>query len=145
MIPIDENKYKPDFDISESYIKFSSELLRLSLLAMGGFGSLVLYQIKIETQPGKFLQDPSHFLISMGLFGICAGITLVHRFFATDCMSWYIAWLRANVSGDALRAKKEREGLYKRLRLSRYALILAEIFFSAAVIFFMVAMYELLK
>lgn len=145
MIPIDENKYKSDFQISESYIKFSSELLRISLLAMGGFGTLVLYQFKQGDQDLKYLHEPTLFLISMILFGICAAMTLAHRFFATDSMSWYISWLRANVSGDAVKAKKERKGLYKSLRLSKYALILAEILFGGAVIFFMGAIYELLK
>ena len=43
---IEENQYKVDFEISKGYIDFSSELLRLSLLAMGGFGALVLIKIK---------------------------------------------------------------------------------------------------
>jgi len=45
---IEENQYKVDFEISKGYIDFSSELLRLSLLAMGGFGALVLIKIKGE-------------------------------------------------------------------------------------------------
>jgi hypothetical protein len=36
---IKENQYKVDFEISKGYINFSSELLRLSLLSMGGFGA----------------------------------------------------------------------------------------------------------
>jgi hypothetical protein len=43
---IDESQYKVDFDILNGYINFSSELLRLSLFAMGGFGALVLIKIK---------------------------------------------------------------------------------------------------
>ena len=43
---IDEAQYKADFTISDNYRSFSSELLRLSLLAIGGFGAIVISKIK---------------------------------------------------------------------------------------------------
>ena len=141
---IDESQYKVDFEISKGYIDFSSELLRLSLLAMGGFGALALVKIKDEAKTvPAFLQDPLLFLISMGLFALCAGATLFHRYFASDSMSWYIAWLRADAIGDAETSTKERKGFSRMLKLSERSLILSECLFGGAVLFFIIAVFKL--
>jgi hypothetical protein len=89
---IDESQYKVDFEILKGYIDFSSVLLRLSLLAMGSFGALILIKSKGEAKDTlpQFLQQPALFIIAMGLFALCSGATLFHRYFASDSMSWYI-------------------------------------------------------
>src|SRR5688572_26715800 len=85
--PLNEALYKPDFEIRNSYIDFSSELLRLSLIAMGGFGALVL--AKIENGQKNIiidlLTDPGFLLASMILFTMCVASTLFHRYYASDC------------------------------------------------------------
>ena len=142
---IEESQYKVDFEILKGYLEFSSELLRLSLLAMGGFGALVLIKLKGETKQSfpAFLQHPELFLISMALFAACAAATLFHRYFASDSMSWYIAWLRAEAAEKKEKAEKERKGFYKMLKCSEWSLILSEIFFGSAVLFFIVAVFQL--
>src|SRR5687768_3020567 len=40
-IPIEENNYKADFNILEKYQSFSSEVLRLALLALAIYGFLI--------------------------------------------------------------------------------------------------------
>jgi hypothetical protein len=144
---IEENQYKVDFEISKGYIDFSSELLRLSLLAMGGFGALVLIKIKGENHRDmpEFLVHPSIFIVSMILFTLCAGTTLFHRYYASDCLSWYIAWLRADKEGRGEDAKRERKGFHKMLWLSKWSLILSEFLFGGGVLFFIVAIFKLLS
>ena len=45
-----DNDYKePDFEIMDRYINFSAELLRISLLAIGGFGAIMLIKLKNES------------------------------------------------------------------------------------------------
>src|ERR1700735_1944155 len=53
MSAIEDNEYKPDFEILDRYLKFSSELLRISLLAIGGFGTIVLVKLKGEESAGS--------------------------------------------------------------------------------------------
>jgi len=137
---IDEAQYKADFMIFEGYIKFSSELLRLSLIAMGGFGSLVLIKFNSQEQ-NTFLEDPKFFLISMVLFALCSAASLFHRFYASDTMSWYISWLRAEMENKTEKASIERKGLHRLLKYSQYSLIASEWLFSGGVVFFIVAIF----
>lgn len=143
---LDESQYKVDFDISKGYIDFSSELLRLSLLAMGSFGALVFIKIKSEAKATDpyFLQHTALFLISMGFFAFCAVATLFNRYFASDCPSWYISWLRALNKGKTDAAIRERKGFHNMLFLSKWALILSELLFGGGVLFFMTAIFKLL-
>ncbi|WP_207494499.1 hypothetical protein [Aridibaculum aurantiacum] len=115
---IDDSQYKADFDIAKGYIDFSSELLRLSLLAMGGFGTLALVRFQGDGNTPHFLQNPKMFLVSMAFFALCAGATLSHRYFASDFMAWYIAWLRADAAGNMEKAEKEKAGVERCLELA---------------------------
>jgi hypothetical protein len=142
---LDEGQFKVDFMISEGYIKFSSELLRLSLLAMGGFGTLVLVRLKGENKgPDNFLQHPVLFSISMVFFAFCVGACLFHRYYASDCMSWYIDWLRADQENKHEKAKIQREGFHRMLKRSEKSLIACEFLFGAGVFFFLIAIFMLL-
>lgn len=58
---IDEGEYKADFIISENYIKFSSELLRLSLIAIGAYGTLFIKEIDADDK-SNFIRD-NHILL----------------------------------------------------------------------------------
>lgn len=143
---IDDAQYKVDFEISKDYIQFSAELLRLSLLAMGSFGALVLIKIKGEAgSTAPFLHDPDLFLLAMVLFAGCAGASLFHRYFAADGLSWYVAWLRTDAEGDTKRALEERTGFHRLLKRSKWSLIAAEIFFGGGVLVFVIALFCLLK
>ena len=99
---VDESKYKADFMISENYIKFSSELLRLSLLVIGGFGTLLLTKIK-EKECMDIFSQPIFFIIALICFVICSSASLCHRYYATDTMSWYISALRAENKNDKIK------------------------------------------
>lgn len=58
-------------------------------------------------------------------------------------MSWYISYLRAK-EDDKEKAQKEQKGLHKALRYSSVFLILTEVIFGVAVVFFAIGIYELI-
>ncbi|MFW0739245.1 hypothetical protein [Flavobacterium sp. T12S277] len=140
---VDEADYQADFIISENYIKFTAELLRLSLLAIAGFGALFVAKIKNEGLAAEL--DCSEFIVALVFFVICSGACLCHRYFATDVMSWFISLLRAQNNGNAAKAAKEKKGLHRTLLFSRIFLILSEISFGLGVIFFFIAIYNGIK
>jgi len=138
---LEESQYKADFMITDGYIKFSSELLRLSLIAMGGFGTLLL--IRLKDPNGQLLEDPKLFLISMVFFALCSAAALFHRFYASDTMSWYVSWLRADKENKTEKAERERKGLRRFLKRSEYSLIASEWLFGGGVLFFILAILNL--
>lgn len=138
---VDESKFKADFLIMDNYIKFSGELLRLSLLAIGGFGTLILLRIKDQDKIEIF-SDPLFPILSLAFFVLASAAALFHRYFATDSMSWYISLLRAENRNDVLKTEKERKGLHKILGSSRISLVVCEIAFGLGVILFFVSILE---
>ena len=138
-----DNDYKPDFEILDRYISFSSELLRISLLAIGGFGTIVLIKLKKENS-GLQLGDLSLIFISICVFTLCAGLSLFHRFYASDSMSWHIARIRARGVNDKEKEEKQRIGLRKALKMSAGYLIATEIVFAIAVVLFAAGIYQMI-
>jgi len=138
-----ETDYKPDFEILDRYLNFSSELLRISLLAIGGFGSILLIKLRDEKDHPPL--HHLHFLfISICFFALCAALSLFHRFYASDSMSWHISYLRAKADDNEEKANRERKGLHKALRYASRFLILTEYIFGIAVLFFAAGIYNLL-
>src|SRR5580692_5105395 len=134
MNSISEVDYKPDFDILDRYLNFSSELSRISLLAIGGFGAILLAKMKNES-PCASIGNLNFLFISICFFGLCSAFSLFHRFFASDCMSWHIAYLRAKANENHKKAEEEKKGLHKMLHRSSLSLILTEIAFGLAIFF----------
>ncbi len=143
MPSLDDCDYKPDFEILDRYLDFSSELSRISLLAIGGFGAILLVKLKSEHVIGS-LNDLLYLFIAICFFALCCGFSLFHRFFASDSMSWYISHLRAKANGNAEQAAHESEGLHKMLRRSSLFLILTELAFGIAVFVFAIGIYHIL-
>lgn len=138
-----ENDYKLDFEILDRYLNFSSELLRISLLAMGGFGAILLINLKNENENLHLSKFPSLF-ISICFFSVCAGLALFHRFYASDSMSWYISYLRAKADKNEIKSTKEQIGMHKALHKASIFLILTEIIFAVGIIFFAAGIYQLI-
>ena len=141
---VPETSYKADSEICDRYISFSSELLRLSLIAIGGYGTLVTIFLKGNAPALAAFRSSWGLFISVLLFSACAGSTLIHRFFASDSMAWYLSYLRAIINSNPDKEKRELKGFYKTLNISRWALIAAEGFFGAAVVAFIWGFYQLL-
>jgi hypothetical protein len=140
---LEEKAYKGDFQICDLYISFSSELLRLSLLALGAYGTLITIFLKSD-QPELFpVRHSWGLLVAAILFSLCAGATLVHRFEASDSMACYLAMLR-KLENDDPEKEKEKKDFDRALAISRYALILVEFLFGFAVFFFIIGILQLL-
>jgi hypothetical protein len=120
MEDLKECDYKPDFQIAEGYIKFSSELLRLSLLAVSGMGSFILLTYK-EDSHVKLTHDAKSWLfISIILFFLASGFALAHRFYASNSMSYLIAYLRK-------KTDDEKTDYMRILKRAKWALIVTDI------------------
>lgn len=139
---IESDQYAADFEISRRFIEFSAELLRLSLLVLGGIGALVF------NKPDHHLLEqisaqPTAFRICMILWVISASAALAHRYCATDSLSWFISLLRAQDKNDPAALEKEKKGFYRMLFLSRASLITCEISFALAIIAFIITVVQL--
>jgi len=140
---LDENLYKADDTLLEKYIAFSSELLRISLLVLGGYGALITIVLK-DPQQAPRLQNAKSLLLSMILFAICSGATLAHRFYATDSLAWQVAFYRASAADNHDKAAEEKKGWIKCLRRAKSWLITSEWVFGAAVTFFIYGLLQYL-
>jgi len=96
-----EDIYKVDLAVLDRYQSFSSELLRLSLLGIAGYGFLITNIVfKVTTGAGQlaffapFLQ--ARFVLAGGAItlGVSATTALAHRYFSTDCITHYVRRLR---------------------------------------------------
>jgi hypothetical protein len=98
-IALDEEVYAADFALGERYQAFSSEIVRLALLGIAGYGFLLA-----EVAPSDSIASSEFFarlrqlapLLIAGLLalGLAVGCALAHRFFSTDCLAHQITIVR---------------------------------------------------
>jgi hypothetical protein len=141
MSDLNEMDYQPDFEIADKYINFSSELLRLSLLAITGIGALMMYSFDKESNLHLTMLDKYLFFLTLFFFALASGTALGHRFWASDSLSYHIAYLRKKTQEE-----KQKEKVGRRLCLKRSAnfLIYTEFLFGFAIIIFVVTIFQLL-
>jgi hypothetical protein len=131
MKSIEENHYKPDLEILDRYVKFSAELLRISLVAISAIGFVILKTFEKDFHVHLSPHDKIWFFITIVLFSVSAGVCLIHRFYASDYMSYHIAALRTD---DPAKKKNETEGGRECLKRASFWLICAEFLFGGGVI-----------
>jgi hypothetical protein len=93
---ITENNYKIELELLDRYIKFSSELLRLSLLCVAVVGFII-------TNYNSVFQDNSgqaeYFLIAGILsFAFSSMLAMIHRYIATDAFRFFCYGIRLKES-----------------------------------------------
>lgn len=130
LVVLPNDALEQDWRVTDGYIAFSAELLRLSLLAITGIAAMCLKlfdkYITLQTSVGGFAV-PLAFLV------ISSGCAMAHRYVATDSMYWHIEGLRRTLrkrpaSSAATDQKKpnlsdeERAGVLLRKRNGRYKL-----------------------
>ena len=109
--------YEADLQVVDRYQSFSSELLRLSLLGITGYGFLIAnIVLKATKNPEQYmLLGPwtvSALIIGAVALGLCAATALGHRYFSTDCITHFVRRLRATKRSAALpEGNDERETL----------------------------------
>lgn len=124
---LNSESYSVDFEISKRYIEFSSELLRISLLLLSGFGAIFL-KGDLKSFPVEIKWAIAGIILL--LMTICSA--LFHRYFATDALSYWIAFLRKN-------DLNEKRGMISCLKKSNHALIITEILFGLGLIVCMIS------
>ena len=87
-LEIDEPKYKPDIELLDRYQRFSSEILKLSLLGIAIFGSLVKIDIFNLKEASIFIA------LAIVCFGFSSGSALAHRFYSTKGFFYHIRFIR---------------------------------------------------
>lgn len=144
-LELSEDIYKVDLAVLDRYQSFSSELLRLSLLGIAGYGFLLSNTVlKPKSDIGPLLPASAwyaiDYLLPLGvvMFGFSAASALGHRYFSTDCMSHYVRRIRllkkGTVEGRPDHKKTERIikheaiSLKKDLLLCKWLLLGSSIF-----------------
>ncbi len=122
--PVAENAYKVDLELQDRYTAYSSEILRLDLLGIAGYGFLL--KDIVLANPSAFSQrvhDMWAFLI-LGIvsLGVSAILALQHRVSATDCVSSIAAFIRKSESGRKAEAEDDRDALRATLKKSAFLL-----------------------
>jgi hypothetical protein len=90
-LQLEDNVYKPDFEITAKYQAFSNELVRLSLLGLGAYGFLIKLSSGSTENASNFehaIQRHSILAVCGVLaFAICSVCALMNGFLATKCLS----------------------------------------------------------
>jgi len=101
--PLDEGEFQVDLQVVEKYVSFSTELLRLSLLGIAGYGFLIANVVlNVKTEGGGlaflsvFSQPETVTVLWLGLaaLGSTAMTALAHRYFAADCITHFVRRVR---------------------------------------------------
>jgi hypothetical protein len=146
-LAVPEEVYKVDLAVLDRYQSFSSELLRLSLLGIAGYGFLLTNVVfKAQANTGTVTPAaPSYVLdyvlpLGVVVFALSAMSALGHRYFSTDCIAHYVRRIRLLIKqeelpeGDARRDKilvtinVEGASLHKDLRRCKWLLIMSVVF-----------------
>jgi hypothetical protein len=141
--------YKADMELLDRYTAFSTEVARLSLLALaalGGAFSLVVKDGQAAKQViGNYsLCDPLPVGIVLLLFATAAA--LAHRYFAADGVAHYVDALRRLQASPGAGKGNEYLGRSKdRYRFSGRLLALAVIALAVGVVFLTIGVVQLLR
>ena len=90
-IELKQDVYNPDFQIGEKYSSYSTEIIRLSLVGIAGYGFLISnILMKVIAIPNNDFKLPiSNFVIAIiGVIslGFSLALSLYHRFNITSCL-----------------------------------------------------------
>lgn len=144
-LPLDKEACEPDLQVVDRYQSFSSELLRLSLLGITGYGFLIAnIVLKATTTAEQYvLLGPWTvwtLIIGAVALGLSAATALGHRYFSTDCLTHFVRRLRATKRSAALAegtaehailvqtVNQEQRSLEKDVEFCRWLLIASSLF-----------------
>jgi hypothetical protein len=106
---LEEKQYKAEVELADRYQSFTAELLRLSLLGIAIFGFLYK-EVFLDFDRKKHPLVPIDMLktiasFSILLFGICALLALVFRYWSAESTRLYIEGLRFLKAGNQEKAE----------------------------------------
>ncbi|MCL1036196.1 hypothetical protein L2725_03225 [Shewanella corallii] len=104
---INEDSYRIDIIVLEKYQSFSTELLRLALLGIAGYGFLVSnVALKVKDGGMHLFTDgflgPVFLVLGALAFAISALSALAHRYYSSDCLTHFVRLLRLKESENDL-------------------------------------------
>jgi hypothetical protein len=114
-VALDAEAYGVDFALAERYQGFSTEVVRLALLGIAGYGFMfaTLLTTGDTSIPHAFRMLPS-FRVSLGCglvaFGLATGTALAHRYYSTDCLTHHVTLLRLLKKQSSIHPSPESEG-----------------------------------
>lgn len=132
LVTVPERTMELDLTLLERFQEFSAELLRLSLLGISALGFIVSKVLFPGDEKSSALsaltgaKGPLSF--ALFFFGLCAAAALVHRYYATDSMSWHLQAMRRYQRGNELDAKAadaETRVRFRRFKVARYSIMVA--------------------
>lgn len=103
-IDVPDGAYKPDFELTDRFQGFATELLRLALLGIAGYGFLiseVLMKLRLAdthapSNAPPLLESSNARVLVVGILalGAAAGFALVYRLWSTSCLGRQLAIAR---------------------------------------------------
>lgn len=88
-VPLDDEVFSPELELSKKYQAFSTELLRLSLSGIAVIG--FIYNGNLNT----LFTDAKHYAaISAIFFGFSAVFALFHRYLSSETLRYYLRGLQ---------------------------------------------------
>ena len=114
LVALPPQTFEHDVKVSEKYQRFSTEILRLSLAAIGAVGFLIANGAAKDGFNAQWLAKNTIFgfwvVISLLCFGISAGLALLHLYFSADSEAYHLEYLRRLKSlGDSSKLRKRPE------------------------------------
>ena len=151
-----EDRFKVDFAVLDRYQAFTTEVLRLSLLGLAGYGFLisnvVFRTLPNNAQPYLKALGDNQTLWAAGVIalGLASASALAHRYFSTDCMTHFVRRIRLSDRMDSLAdtVKKselertilhEEESLASDLKMCHYSIVSACGMLGAGIVLFAAA------
>jgi hypothetical protein len=107
---MNEESYKPDFDLLDRYQQFSAELLRIALLGIALLGFFIekVGSAKYFSASSRYILLILTALTSISCLASAAG-ALAHRYFSTDGVFYHLRSLRHRLSAPSSAASSNAE------------------------------------
>lgn len=143
-VPVHEDAYAADVRVIDRYQGYGAELLRLSLLALAGYGFLMKEALGNVAIKNQLAQLKIPLIAGAVLFGLAALCALMHRGLSSEALAYMITVLRVQ-NRDSDRAKREEKCLRRYLKSSGVSLVLAALFLGLGALFFVFAFAWMLQ
>jgi hypothetical protein len=152
-VEIPEEVWKPDFDIVDRYQSFANELMRIDLLAIGGFGFLIK-DIVLEKSSKLTFTCISMMIIALVCIILSLAAVLCHRFLSTSCLFYQVIimrslkrtenphWSEDEINTEKIFLAKARKNQTLVSTLSRQILMTAVVTFIMSLILVMIVFYK---
>ncbi|WP_147303540.1 hypothetical protein [Rhodohalobacter sp. SW132] len=94
-ITLPDDTYNADFQLTDRYQAFSTELIRFSLFGIAGYGFLIAnVVVKSDEHLKTFTEQAALLGAGIVFLGLAMALALAYRFFSTGCLAYQISILR---------------------------------------------------